>query len=127
MGADSYPHKLAAIRYADVAGYTRLTGEDEVGTHRTLSAYLDAMTALVKHHNGRVVHYAGDAVLVDFATVSDALSCAVAIQQNLSARIQDLPDDRHVLFRIGINLREVIVDRHGLLQNVTQLRQRRMT
>ena len=72
-------HKLAAILYADVAGYSRLTGEDEDGTHRILSAYLDAFAAAIQAHNGAVKHYAGDAVLADFSTVSDALTCAVAI------------------------------------------------
>lgn len=63
------PHKLAAILYADVEGYSRLTDADEVGTHRTLSAYLDLFTETIKAHRGEVKHYAGDAVLADFTTV----------------------------------------------------------
>ncbi len=103
--------KLAAILYADVAGYSRLTGEDEEGTHRTLSTYLDVLTDCIQRHNGKVMHYAGDAVLADFPTVSDALTCAVAVQDGLKSRNQGLPDERKVQFRIGVNLGEVIADR----------------
>ena len=100
-------HKLAAILYADVAGYSRLTGDDEDGTHRTLIAYLDAFAAAIRSHHGTVKHYAGDAVLADFSTVSDALSCAVAIQRELKARNNALPESKRVQFRIGVNLGEV--------------------
>jgi TolB-like protein/class 3 adenylate cyclase/rhodanese-related sulfurtransferase len=106
--------KLTAILYADVAGYSRLTGEDEEGTHHALSARLDAITASIEKHNGTALHFAGDAVLADFATVSDALICAAAIQQDLKHRNQDLPDERKVQFRIGVNLGEVIVDRNEI-------------
>ena len=108
---DRLPRKLAAILYADVAGYSRLTGADEEGTHRRLSAYLDTITALIDKHHGKVMHFAGDAVLADFGTVSDALTCAAAVQQDLKLRNQDLPEERKVQFRIGVNLGEVIVDR----------------
>lgn len=108
------PRKLAAILYADVAGYSRLTGEDEDGTHRRLSAYLDAITHLVEQHQGKVLHYAGDALLADFSTASNALGCAVAIQQELAQRNKDLPAHRMVQFRIGVNLGEVIVDRNEI-------------
>jgi hypothetical protein len=108
MNNDTFERKLAAIFYADVAGYSRLTGADEEGTHRRLSEYLDVISAAIKNHRGRVVHYAGDAVLADFSTVTDALSCAAAIQQDLAARNHDLPDERQVQFRIGVNLGEVI-------------------
>jgi adenylate cyclase len=64
-------HKLAAILYADVEGYSRLTSADEAGTHRTVSAYLDLFAETIKAHRGEVKHYAGDAVLADFSTVSD--------------------------------------------------------
>ena len=75
MGTEPLERKLAAILYADVAGYSRLTGEDEEGTHRALSAYLDAITHSIERHNGKVMHFAGDAVLADFTTVSDVLTC----------------------------------------------------
>ncbi len=108
------PRKLSAIMYADVAGYSRLTGEDEEGTHRRLSTYLDAISEAVEKHSGQVVHYAGDAVLADFTTVTDALSCAVLIQGQLADRNRDLPEERKVCFRIGVNLGEVIVDRNDI-------------
>jgi adenylate cyclase len=108
------PHKLAAILYADVAGYSRLTGEDEEGTHRRLSEYLDVISDAVKEHQGRVVHYAGDAVLADFGTVTEALTCSTSIQRELASRNRNLPDERKVQFRIGVNLGEVIVDRDDI-------------
>lgn len=108
------PRKLAAILYADVAGYSKLTGEDEEGTHRRLSEYLDVISAGIEEHRGKVVHYAGDAVLADFGTVTDALTCAAAVQQNLKQRNADLPDKRKVQFRVGVNLGEVIEDRNDI-------------
>jgi adenylate cyclase len=93
---ESYTRKPAAILYADVAGYSRLTGADEVGTHRRLSEYLDLIADLIVHHNGRVVHYAGDAVLADFETVSSAINCAASNQRDLASRNSDLPADRKV-------------------------------
>ncbi len=108
---DHFPRKLAAILYADVAGYGRLTGEDEEGTHRILRSYLGRISSTVKNHSGRVVHYAGDAVLADFGTVVDALSCAARIQCELWKLNSELPEERKVQFRIGVNLGDVIEDR----------------
>jgi len=107
---DRLPRKLTAILYADVAGYSRLTGEDEDGTHRTLRTYLDLISSTIREHDGRVVHYAGDAVLADFRTVVDALTCATAIQRELADRNSGVSDDRKVQFLIGVNLGDVIVD-----------------
>jgi len=112
--SDRLPRKLAAILYADVAGYSRLTGEDEDGTHRTLRTCLDLISSSIRAHDGRVVHYAGDAVLADFGTVVDALSCAAAVQGELSDRNARIPDARKVQFRIGVNLGDVIVDEHEI-------------
>jgi adenylate cyclase len=114
MATEPLERKLVAILYADVAGYSRLTGEDEEGTHRALSASLDLITDAIERHNGTVMHFAGDAVLADFTTVSDALICAAGIQRDLEIRNQDLPDSRKVQFRIGVNLGEVIVDRNEI-------------
>ena len=116
MAHQHFDRKLVAILYADIAGYSRLTAEDEEGTHRTLRACLDAITSHIQVRNGRVVHYAGDAVLAEFGTVTEALSCAVDVQRDLKAQNKDLPDDRKAEFRIGINLGEVIIDQdeiHG--------------
>ncbi|HXV80793.1 MAG TPA: adenylate/guanylate cyclase domain-containing protein [Candidatus Binatia bacterium] len=111
MKQEQLPRKLSAILHADVAGYSRLTGEDEEGTHRRVSAYLDAITAITERYHGNVLNYAGDAVLADFPTVSDALTCAAAIQHELRQRNQELPENQKIQFRIGVNLGEVIVDR----------------
>ena len=105
------PRKLAAILYADVAGYSRLTGEDEDATHRRLSDYLDLVSATIESHRGQVMHYAGDAVLARFAAGVDAMSAAVAIQDALNKLNEGLPDERKVQFRIGVNLGDVIEDR----------------
>ncbi|MDA9982422.1 adenylate/guanylate cyclase domain-containing protein [Gammaproteobacteria bacterium] len=105
------PRKLAAIFYADVAGYSRLTGADEDETHRTLSEYLDYIAEAIRSHGGNVVHYAGDAVLARFDAVVDAVSCAATIQDNLAERSGDQPDECRLQFRIGVNLGDVIEDR----------------
>ncbi len=114
MSTEHLRRRLAAIFYADVAGYSRLTGEDEEGTHRRLNAYLDAITAAIETHSGKVLHFAGDAVLADFASVVDALTCAVDIQRALKAQNESVPDDHKLQFRIGINLGDVIVDRNEI-------------
>ena len=114
MGGENVTRKLAAILYADVAGYSRLTGADEEGTHRTVVEYLNAMAAMISGHKGRVVHYAGDAVLAEFSSVVAAVKCAVEIQQDMAARNAAVPDARKVQFRIGVNLGDVIVDRDDI-------------
>ena len=106
--------KLAAILYADVAEYSRLTGEDEEGTHRRLSEYLDAFTSEIGNKQGRVVHFAGDAILAEFPTVSDALTCAASVHRDIAIRNEGLENENKVQFRIGINLGEIIVDRDDI-------------
>jgi adenylate cyclase len=108
---DRLPRKLAAILYADVAGYSRLTGEDEDATHRALGEYLDLISSVIESHRGKVMHYAGDAVLAKFEAVVDSVTSATNIQKELWERNQDLPHNRRVEFRIGINLGDVIEDR----------------
>ena len=111
---DKLERKLAAIFYADVAGYSQLTGEDEEGTHRRLSTYLDIISSSIRSYAGNVVHYAGDAVLAEFPTVTAALACAVQVQAELQEQNEPLKLDRQVKFRIGVNLGEVIVDRNDI-------------
>ncbi len=106
--------KLTAILYSDIVGYSRLTEQDEEGTHQIVSAYLDAISQAIVHHNGSIVHYAGDAVLAEFNTVVDAISCAVDVQRDLAARNARQSADQVVQFRIGINLGDVIVDRDDI-------------
>ncbi|MBI3800740.1 MAG: tetratricopeptide repeat protein [Deltaproteobacteria bacterium] len=102
--------KLAAILSADVKGYSRLMGADEVATIRTLTTYRTVMATLIQHHRGRVVDSPGDNLLAEFVSVVDAVQCATEIQQELKTRNADLPPDRRMEFRIGINLGDVIVE-----------------
>jgi TolB-like protein/class 3 adenylate cyclase len=102
--------KLTAILSADVKGYSRLMGEDEEATIRTLTAYRAVMTTLIQQQHGRVVDSPGDNLLAEFASVVDAVRCAVAIQQELKARNAELSDQRKMEFRIGINLGDVVVE-----------------
>ena len=114
MAEENVKRKLTAILYADVAGYSRLTGEDEVGTHQQLSAGLDLISDEIEGKGGKVVHYAGDAVLADFSSVVAAVDCAVGIQRQLSDGDVGVSDDKRLQFRIGVNLGEVIVDRDDI-------------
>ncbi len=100
--------KLTAILSADVEGYSRLMGEDEEATIRTLTFYRQVMGALIPLHRGRVVDSPGDNLLAEFGSVVDAVKCAVVIQTTLRAENADLPQDRRMVFRIGINLGDVL-------------------
>jgi adenylate cyclase len=102
--------KLAVIFSADVQGYSRLMGDDEEATIRTLTAYRDVMTRLVEQHHGRIVDAPGDNVLAEFASAVEAVQCAVAVQRECAARNTALPPHRHMVFRIGINLGDVVVE-----------------
>ena len=108
MSPETYQRKLTAILNADVAGYSRLMGEDEAATIKTLNTYKEIMTALVQQHHGRVVDFTGDNLLAEFASVVDAVQYAVAMQKELQSRNAELPDSRRMEFRIGINLGDVI-------------------
>src|SRR5512143_1878435 len=108
MTAQEVKRKLAAILSADVKGYSRLMGEDEEWTLRTLNTYKEVMGSLIQQHRGRVVGTAGDSVLAEFASVVDAVQCAVEIQQVLRAKNAMLSETRRMEFRIGINLGDVI-------------------
>src|SRR2546426_1911230 len=102
--------KLTAILSADVKGYSRLMDEDEEATLHILTAYREVTDFLIHQHRGRIVGTAGDSVLAEFASVVDAVRCAVEIQQQLKARNADLPAHRRMEFRIGINLGDVMVE-----------------
>ncbi len=102
--------KLAAIFSTDVAGYSRLMGDDEEATIRTLTAYRAMLSSLIQHYRGRVVDSPGDNLLAEFASVVDAVRCAVEVQQALKEKNAALPDHRQMHFRIGINLGDVIVE-----------------
>jgi TolB-like protein/class 3 adenylate cyclase/Flp pilus assembly protein TadD len=108
VAQDKFKRKLTTIFSADVAGYSRLMGEDEAATVKTLEQYKRIMTELIHQHRGRVVDSPGDNLLAEFASVVDAVQCAVATQKELQARNTELPENRRMLFRIGINLGDVI-------------------
>ncbi len=115
MTTQEVKRKLTAILSADVKGYSRLMGEDEKGTVRTLNAYKEVMTELIQHRHGRVVDAPGDNVLAEFASVVDAVECAVEIQKELKTRNAELPENRKMEFRIGVNLGDVIEDGEQIL------------
>jgi len=108
MATQDYKRKLTAILSADVKGYSRLMGEDEEATVRTITAYRQVITEVVQKHRGRVVDSPGDNVLAEFASVVDAVRSAVEIQEELKVRNAELPENRRMEFRIGVNLGDVI-------------------
>ncbi len=111
MTTDDYKRKLTAILYADIAGYSRLTGDDEEGTHRRVMEILDHASEQIKNDGGTVLRFAGDAILAEFSSAVTAVKCAVAIQTELNRRNQPLDDERKARIRIGINIGDVIEDR----------------
>jgi len=100
---------------ADVAGYSRLMGLDEVGTARTLREHRAVTDALVAKHGGRIVKTTGDGVLLEFPSVVDAVECAVAVQAVMAQRNEGVPQDRCMLFRIGINLGDILIEGDDIL------------
>jgi len=102
--------KLTAILCADVFGYSRLMGEDEEATLSTLSSYRKLIDSLIEQHHGRFVNSAGDSVLAEFASIVNAVQCAVEIESTLKAENANLPPERRMEFRIGVNLGDVMVD-----------------
>jgi len=105
---ESFKRKLTAILSADVKGYSRLMGDDEAETVKTLTAYRKIMGELIQQHRGSVVDSPGDKILAEFASVVDAVQCAVAVQNEFKARNAELPENRKMEFRIGVNLGDVI-------------------
>jgi adenylate cyclase len=107
----SVDRRLAAILAADVVGYSRLMGVDEVGTLGALKAIRRELAdpAIASHH-GRIVKTTGDGILIEFPSVVDAVACAVAILHGMVARNADVPDDKRIVFRIGINIGDIIIE-----------------
>jgi adenylate cyclase len=102
---------LAAILAADVAGYSRLMGVDEEGTLAQLKDHRSSLwNPAMESHRGRIANTAGDSIIAEFGSVMDAVSCAIAIQRGMLERNSEVPSDRRIEFRIGINLGEVITD-----------------
>jgi adenylate cyclase len=111
MSDERVERRLAAILAGDVVGYSRLMGADEVGTLRALKAIRRELTdPSVAAHHGRVVKTTGDGILIEFPSVVDAVKCAVQIQHRMSSRTHQVPEDKRIVFRIGINVGDVIVE-----------------
>src|SRR5467141_2780968 len=103
--------RLAAILAADVAGYSRLMGEDEEGTHERLKAHLrELVDPKIKEHRGRIVKNTGDGMLAEFSSVVEAVRCAAEVQRGMAERNAETPDDKRITFRVGINLGDVIAE-----------------
>jgi adenylate cyclase len=102
--------RLTTLLCADVEGYSRLMGVDEAGTLATLQRYRAAMATLIERHDGRIVNTWGDAVIAEFASVVEAVQCAVDTQQELSGYNGGLPEPQRMRFRIGIHLGDVMVE-----------------
>src|SRR5262249_50830834 len=103
--------RLAAILAADVAGYSRLMGIDEEGTLAALKAHRrELIDPLLTQHRGRIFKTTGDGILIEFASVIDAVRCAVVIQQGMEERNASVAENRRILFRVGINLGDIIVE-----------------
>jgi adenylate cyclase len=102
--------RLAAIVAIDVAGYSRLMGADEEGTLAALKAHRDAVRPFVQEHGGRIVGTAGDGLLLEFPSVTEAVLCATKVQPMMVERNADVPDESKMLYRIGINLGDVMID-----------------
>ena len=104
------PRRLAAILAADIAGYSRLMGEDEARTVRDLKGHQAVVLPLVGRYGGRIIDTAGDGILAEFPSVINATECAIEIQTIMATRNEDVPESRRMRFRIGINLGDVIHD-----------------
>src|SRR5262249_5055486 len=107
---DKVKRRLTTVLCADVHGYSRLMEADEAGTLATLRRYRTAMAGLVERHDGRIVNTWGDAVIAEFASVVEAVQCAVEVQQEIASQEPNAPGAEPMRFRIGVNLGDVMVD-----------------
>jgi adenylate cyclase len=119
--ARSVERKLAAIFAADVEGYSRLMGRDEVGTLRTLTAYRAIIDRLIASHRGRIFNTAGDSLIADFASAVDAVQCAVAVQDAIAAENADKPAAEQMRFRIGLHVGDIIVQGDNLFGDAVNI------
>jgi adenylate cyclase len=115
MAEERVERRPAAVLAADVAGYSRLMGADEEGTHAALTALRRELSdPKIGEHRGRIVKTTGDGLLVEFPSVVDAVRCAVALQRDMALRNDGVAKERRIEFRIGINLGDVIIDEHDI-------------
>jgi class 3 adenylate cyclase/pimeloyl-ACP methyl ester carboxylesterase len=115
LAGERVERRLAAILAADIAGYSRLMGADEAGTARDLREHRAAIDPVVANHGGRIVKTTGDGVLLEFPSIIAAVECAVAVQKLMAERNADVPEERRMLFRIGINLGDVLIEGDDIL------------
>ena len=113
--------KLAGIMYADIADYSRLTEQDEEGTHHLMMRAIEVMMSHIGANKGRIAHMAGDAILAEFMDADSALHCAINVQLAARQWNADLPFERQVLFRIGVNFGDVISERGDIYGNAVNL------
>lgn len=111
MEENDTTRKLTTIFYADIAGYSRLTGNDELGTHQASMDLLDHAQQTIQQAGGKVLRYAGDAILAEFSSVVSCVNAAIQVQLRQASLNKDVPEEQQVMARIGINLGEVIEDR----------------
>ena len=112
MASERVERRLTAILAADVAGYSRLTGLDEEGTHVQLQDHLRTLVdPKIAEHRGRVVKNTGDGLLAEFSSVVDAVRCALDVQRGMAERNAEVPVEKRIEFRIGINVGDIIIDR----------------
>ena len=107
--------RLTAILAADVVGYSRLMGEDEAGTARAVRERREAATPIVRSFGGRLVKTMGDGVLLEFPSVVAAVECAIAIQKLMAERNADIPEAKRIVYRIGVNLGDVLIEGDDIL------------
>ena len=116
MADERVERKLAAIFEADMVGYSRLMEADETGTIARQKVHRDELIdPSIANNHGRIVKVTGDAMLVEFASVVDAVQCAVEVQRGVAARNAGVPEDRQIQYRIGINLGDVIIEGEDIL------------
>jgi class 3 adenylate cyclase len=115
MAEERVERRLTAILAADVAGYSRLMGADEEGTLAALKVlWREVVDPKIKEHRGRIVNTTGDGLLSEFASVVDAVRCAVEVQREMAARNAGVPTERRIDFRIGVNLGDIIIDENDI-------------
>src|SRR5271157_5150207 len=107
--------RLAAIMAIDVVGYSRLMGEDEAGTARAVREHRDAARPIVAGLGGRIVKTTGDGLLLEFPSVVAAVECAIAVQKLMAERNADVPEAKRIVYRIGVNLGDVLIEGDDIL------------